>query len=562
MTHTSKIITQLFEEAEKGNPTSQFKLAVELSKDKANADSIERSFRLFKQFAYAGNAEAQYILGRFYEGEYGEKYLDYMEAFKWYEKAMELGNTDAINAMQKLNQANIIKKKEALANQGDNKALYWMAYCCYHRRDYKRANEWLEKACRDEKRSHGVLSLRAYMYSEELGYGQRMNECGWCALDNYQKAAYKGNPEAQFILGEYWSYFGSMGFYNLRNSTPKYDKAYFYYLEAAKCGHKGAQVRLFYLYSKGLGVGQKYVEAFSWLYKAAYSVKSDTKVFFEGVPFLLAEYYTEKLVFSKPDYKEAMIWYSICEKLYGADPDVAKAITEVNEKLKPSERAAAEIIANQRLKLFNQQGALGPYNDDDLDQIIESMLNPNNAKVPVISLHDEEANEEESVDSASIEPSDKPVFKHIDKIMKGFDPTKIKITLIIDEPRKEKNPADFDFYMVSYGKFHDKKRVDVFQSTEFKIHPTERKLLIKLAYHNTQTDNVAKVQAMASIIKASKPTVITLYNRMINSIFPDCFSSVRSNMIDRREGNLKTQLSINKIWNIQNCNEFKELIKI
>lgn len=562
MTHTSKIITQLFEEAEKGNPTSQFKLAVELSKDKANADSIERSFRLFKQFAYAGNAEAQYILGRFYEGEYGEKYLDYMEAFKWYEKAKTLGNTDAINAMQKLNQTKIIKQKEALANQGDNKALYWMAYMCYKHRDYKGAYEWLKKACYDEHRSHGVLRFTAYMFSADFGQSFYSKSFHADPLDFHNKAANKGNPESLFSVGEYFSAFDEMALYDRKSAKPDYERAYPYYLDAAKSGHKGAQVRLSVAYQKGWGVGQNYVEAFSWMYKAAYSVKSDTKVFFEGAPYLLAEYYTLKLVFSKPDYKEAMIWYSICEKLYGADPDVAKAITEVNEKLKPSERAAAEIIANQRLKLFNQQGALGPYNDDDLDQIIESMLNPNNAKVPVISLHDEEANEEESVDSASIEPSDKPVFKHIDKIMKGFDPTKIKITLIIDEPRKEKYPADFDFYMVSYGKFHDKKRVDVFQSTEFKIHPTERKLLIKLAYHNTQTDNVAKVQAMASIIKASKPTVITLYNRMINSIFPDCFRSERSNMIDRREGKLKTQLSINKIWNIQNCNEFKELIKI
>lgn len=559
MTQTSNTINQLFDEAKNGSPVSQFKLAVELSKDKTNAESIEWAFRLFKQFAYADNAEAQYILGQFYEGEYGEKYLDYMEAFKWYEAAKELGNNDAKNAYQNLWLNKVISYKKKLANKGNNKAIYWMAYCCYKHKAYHVANEWLQKAYMDEKnRSHGVLRLRAYMFSEELGFGETKAACEGDALDCYEKASHRGNPEAQFILGLYLSALGSMGYY--KNKKPNYDIAYIHLQRAANNGHKVAQEVLSVFFQKGWGVGQNYVEAFRWMYKAVYSAKmTDNLVIFEDAPTLLAQYYTDKLIFDKPDYKEAMILYTISEKLFSPDTDLAGNIKDVDSKLKPYERREAHLNAIRRYELLQKQGALGPCNDDQLDEIINKILMPDKDKTAADAIIDYKlANAEEDV----ITISDIAEFKHLDKIKAGFDPNKIKITLIAEEVRNDNDIADFDYFMFSYGKFHDKKRVDVFQTDEYKIHPTERKLLLKLAYHYIQADSAEKAQAIATIIKTSEPTVISLYNRMITSIFPGCYKAKQSNMINRRDGKLKIQLGIDKMWNIQNCIDFKELMKI
>jgi len=51
--------------------------------------------------------------------------------------------------------------------------------------------------------------------------------------------------------------------------TPDYEKALFYYHEAAAQGHKEAQNNLAYFYKTGLGVEKNLVEAMKWYQKSA-----------------------------------------------------------------------------------------------------------------------------------------------------------------------------------------------------------------------------------------------------------------------------------------------------
>ena len=64
-----------------------------------SSDGVTQDFRkgfdLCKDAAEGGIADAQSILGRFYNYGWGNVKIDYKEALKWYEKAIEQGNIDA-----------------------------------------------------------------------------------------------------------------------------------------------------------------------------------------------------------------------------------------------------------------------------------------------------------------------------------------------------------------------------------------------------------------------------------------------------------------------------------
>ncbi len=554
MKHVNQIVNGLFDKAKLGDTKSQFLLAEELSKDKNNVASMEKAFRLFKQFACAGNPDAQYILGQFYEGEYGICYLDYQEAFNWYKEAKLNNHSEAIKKVKDF-EGNEKQQAEkvALANKGDNNAMYWLAYRCYSKGKYREAQAWLKKACSDEIRSHGVLRLQAYMFSEELGLSGEINSYGGNALDFYQKAAEKGNPEAQFILGEYWSGWNSMGFYRISEGDEEYETAFYYYRMAANNGHKDAQLRLSLLYHNGLGgIGQNYVEAFSWMYKAAYA---STEFLRYDAPCYLAEYYTKDWVFTKPNYPEAMIWYTISERLFDRDEERSKLINAVNAKLNPQERVYADQEANRRLNVLTEQGSLGPYSDNELDAIIDIILSANNVS---------NSNIPDESDIDRMELTDTVEFKHINDVKKAFDPDKIKIKLVVGEAKKEDETPDFKYLVFSYGKHYDKKSIDLFSRSEYKLHQRERNLLMKLAIQNEDNDLEKRSRSIASILKnpGLDQTILSCFNRLIVGVFPGCFRYKQSNWVDRNTGTLKIPVNFHDVWNIQSCKEYSNLSKV
>jgi len=80
-------------------------------------------------------------------------------------------------------------------------------------------------------------------------------------LENLQKAANNGDPEAQYQLGQKCE-FG----HDLPLDHPS---AAAWYRKAAEQGHTSAQYALALLYEHGRGVGQDFEEAFRWYHTAA-----------------------------------------------------------------------------------------------------------------------------------------------------------------------------------------------------------------------------------------------------------------------------------------------------
>lgn len=208
-----------------------------IAQDQANARSARgeetspSDLDSLKQKAMAGDAKAEYLLGRSYMTGAGVS-QDYGEAAMWYRKAAAKASADAEFGLG------------YLYEQGKGV-----------RQDYRQAVTYYTASA---QQGHPTAENNlGSMYAHGQGVRKNLVE----AVRWYRAAADRGEVTAQCNLASL--YFRGSG---LRRD---YAQAAMWFRAAAKQGHAPAQENLAWMYYTGTGVTIDYAEAAKWVQKAA-----------------------------------------------------------------------------------------------------------------------------------------------------------------------------------------------------------------------------------------------------------------------------------------------------
>ena len=224
--------------------------------------------------ANAGDAKAQYELGRCYDKGKGVK-KDITEAFKWYRKSAEQENADAQRAVGwcykdgegvAKNAEEAVKWFRKAAEQGNAKAQIVLGSCFNKgegvKKDASEAAKWFGEAVNGFRKAAEQGDAEAQFYLSGCYYngdGVERNEVEalkWC-----RKSAEQGNDDAQYNLG--WCYDTGEGV------EKNAEEAFKWYRKAAEQGNADAQYNLGWCYDTGKGVEKNAEEAVKWFHKAA-----------------------------------------------------------------------------------------------------------------------------------------------------------------------------------------------------------------------------------------------------------------------------------------------------
>jgi TPR repeat protein len=189
------------------------------------------ALREWQPLAAAGNAEAQFQLGRLYA--HGEGVArDERLAGEWYRKAAEQGHARAQNNLGVLHQE----------GRGVE-------------RDEREAARWYRLAA-EQGRTTAQVNL-ARLYDEGRGVDEDPAQAAlW-----FRRAADRGHAEAQYRLGRMLD----LG----RGLAQDRARAAKWYRKAAREGNAEAQNRLGEMYAEGIGVGADRQKALAWFVEAA-----------------------------------------------------------------------------------------------------------------------------------------------------------------------------------------------------------------------------------------------------------------------------------------------------
>jgi len=154
------------------------------------------------------------------------------EAFRWYKKSAERGNSSAQNNLA----------------------------CCYDNGDgveknKEKAFEWFEKAA--EQGNATAQNNLGNCYDKGSGVEEDKEK----AIEWYIKSAEQGYADAQYNLG--WHYDKGIGIEENK------EKAFEWYKQSAEQGKDYAQYQVALCYDNGIGVKEDKLEAFEWYKKAA-----------------------------------------------------------------------------------------------------------------------------------------------------------------------------------------------------------------------------------------------------------------------------------------------------
>jgi TPR repeat protein len=153
--------------------------------------------------------------------------------------------------------------------------------------DYKKAIEWYQKAA--EKGNADAQADLGFMYRNGYGVAKDYKK----SIEWYQKAAEKGNATAQANLG--FMYRNGYG-------VAKDDKkAIFWYQKAADQGHAAAQFNIGVIYYNGDGIAKDYKKAIEWYKKAADQENAYAQ---NNLGFMYQNGYGVA-----KDYKKSIEWY-------------------------------------------------------------------------------------------------------------------------------------------------------------------------------------------------------------------------------------------------------------
>lgn len=288
----------------------------------ADADQIKQAqaFSEAMQAAQAGSTDAAFLLGLMYDrGIATQPTRD--QALFWYEKS-------AGNPMSAF-----ILGTYAAESANDKKNL-------------NKATDYLQFSV-DKGFEEANYNLAVIKYQQGKPF-----------LANLKKAIELGSQRAGIALADY----------NMSHSpdSQKFKQSHDLYEQYAQSGDKDAQVKLGYLYERGLGVPQDYMKAHQW-----YTVAAE-----QGYPqaqYLLGRLYQLGLTQNaSPDYAVAKQWYGLAQSHY---PIAAIAYGFIDETVDENYHHAFneyqhaadqnDPVANYNLGLFYEMGKQRPINLDE-----------------------------------------------------------------------------------------------------------------------------------------------------------------------------------------------------
>lgn len=276
----------------------------------------DEAFKYF-QNAAPSHAGAMYDLAFCYHHALGTT-CDLTEAFKWYSKAAEQGNSAALYQMGVLHEFGFMGQNEEVLVKVN----------------LKKAREFYQKAIDSENieadenveagvygKTEDALFILDCVYQDQ-GDKEHWYQKGLEAYDEgedydaarwWRRAAEKGHPEAQYRLAKCYS------------ANPNFDRVYTeaikWMSKSAKSGYAQAQADLGSWYRIGWGVKKDEAEAFKWLMEAA---KQDIA----EAQYYLAEFYEEGKGVRK-DIAKAIEWYH--KAASNGDPDATDKLEELEE---------------------------------------------------------------------------------------------------------------------------------------------------------------------------------------------------------------------------------------
>jgi TPR repeat protein/WD40 repeat protein len=236
--------------------------------------SLEKACECFRQAALAGDAYAQFKLGRAYYFGAGVP-RDCVQAVKWYRASASQGNSWGINNLAtsyQYGEGVFRDQQEAvrLYQQAIDSGNAWSAYNLgwqYERgtgiqKSYEQAAYFYQRAM-----ELGYISKPAYRLGSLYEYGLGVHYDPHKAAALYRSAVEAGLPEAMYNLG--WLYeSGNLGQLGNRDQKSIISAAQ-WYRRAAENGVAKAQTRLGWMYERGEGVNKSYEEAARWYQQAA-----------------------------------------------------------------------------------------------------------------------------------------------------------------------------------------------------------------------------------------------------------------------------------------------------
>ncbi len=225
----------------------------------------------------------------------------------------------------------------------DDMTQYNIGLRYYSKRDYASALEVFEKAA--DKGDPDAQYQIGHMYF----HGEGVDKDYTKAKEWFEKAAYNGNVEAEhnfaymymYGLGIKQDYKKAMEwlkkaadhenhdaqfdigylYFNGWGVKQDYEKAMEWYQKAANKGNVSAQFNIGRLYQEGLGVKQDYKKAMEWYQKAA--ANGDT-----FAPYYIGYMYDKGLGVEQ-DYDKAIEWY--IKAAYNGDSDAQERLNELKE---------------------------------------------------------------------------------------------------------------------------------------------------------------------------------------------------------------------------------------
>lgn len=197
------------------------------------AKDHSKAFNYFLESAQKGFGSAKDYLGDCYYYGYGTP-IDYEEAARWY--------------------------KDAADNHGIGNSAHSLAFMYFNgdgvEKDERKAVDYFLIA------AHAGITQAQCIISDEYRSGRFFQQDYEEARKWMERAATKGDPEAQFMLGRY--YVGGYGFDDEQ-------KLYEWVSKAAEQGHVEAEYVVGGCFKYGMGVAEDSVQANKWFSKAAES---------------------------------------------------------------------------------------------------------------------------------------------------------------------------------------------------------------------------------------------------------------------------------------------------
>ena len=236
-------------------------------KDKSKID-YNKAFKLFQKAAKLGNSEAQCCMGCCFKNGYGTQ-IDYSKAREWYDISSKNGCARALRHIgfcyedgngveEDINKA--IEWYDKAIELGDLSAMVTKGAIYYYGKggipiNYEEAVKWFKRAA-ESGDDDGMCRLADCYLS-----GKAVEKNVTKAFEWFSKSAQKDNKFGLFGLG--------ICYYSGYGVEKNYAKAVSLLKRAALKGHIGSLCRIGHCYENGLGVAKDLILAFDWYKKSA-----------------------------------------------------------------------------------------------------------------------------------------------------------------------------------------------------------------------------------------------------------------------------------------------------